>query len=72
MAYIHLLNLYEKIDLRIKRTNILIKKEDLTPEELKFLEGRVAVLNEFRQFLSQSLDRKLPKRIRKRLSVTNK
>jgi hypothetical protein len=67
MAYIYLLNLYEKIDLRLDEANDLMSQADMTENEKRFLAGRIDILSEFRQFTSDNLDRKLPKRIRKKL-----
>ena len=67
MAYIYLLNLYEKIDLRLDETRALLSDKNKAPYEIRFLKGREDILLEFRQFLSANLNAKLPKRIRKRL-----
>lgn len=67
MSYIYLLNLYEKIDLHLDETKALISKGDKTPHEIRFLEGRMEIISEFKHFLSKNLNRKLPKRIRNRL-----
>ncbi len=67
MAYIYLLKLYEKIDLHMDETKALMSEGKKTPHEIRFLEGRMEIISEFRQFLSTTLDRKLPKRIRNRL-----
>ena len=67
MAYIYLLNLYEKIDHRLNETKALISNKKNKPEEDGTLEGRMDVLSEFRQFLTDNMDQKLPKRIRKKM-----
>ncbi len=67
MAYIYLLKLYEKIDLHLNETKELISLADKTDNEKRFLQGKIDIISEFRQFTSDHLDRKLPKRIRKRL-----
>jgi len=67
MAYIYLLNLYETIDRRLEETKALISKEQKTGEDIRILEGRRDVLLEIKQFLFDTLNHKLPKRIRKRL-----
>ncbi len=67
MAYIYLLNLYEKIDHRLNETKALKPEEEKTLSEIRFLEGKLDVLSEFKQFLFDNLNQKLPKRIRKRL-----
>jgi DNA-binding transcriptional MerR regulator len=68
MAYIHLLNLYKKIDLHLNEIKALLTDEKQTPEQKWFLEGRKDVLLEFREFLTLNLDEKLPRRIRKQLT----
>ncbi|MBU1343614.1 MAG: hypothetical protein KKE44_19535 [Proteobacteria bacterium] len=67
MAYVYLLNLYEKLDLRLDETSVLISDKKKTVHEINCLEGRRDVLLEFKQFLSDNLNSRLPKRIRKRL-----
>ncbi len=69
MAYIYLLNLYETIQSRIDETNAVLINNENPPDEQRFLEGRVDLLMDFKEFLSANLDRKLPKRIRKQLST---
>ncbi len=68
MAYIYLLNLYDDVDDRIKETQLKITNTQEQPEKLHSLKGRVAILKEFKSFLSENLNSKLPKRIRKQLS----
>ncbi len=72
MAYIYLLNLYKTIDLRLNETKALILNKKNKTEEIRFHEGRLDILSEFRQFLTDNLDQKLPKRIRKQLSKPEK
>jgi hypothetical protein len=67
MAYIYLLNLYEKIDLHLNEAHGMTSQADITENDKRFHQGRVDILSEFRQFTSDQLDRKLPKRIRKKL-----
>ena len=67
MAYIYLLNLYEKIDFRLNETRAQISNKSNRPEDIGKLEGRIEILSEFRQFLTDTLDQKLPKRIRKKM-----
>jgi hypothetical protein len=37
------------------------------PEKIKFFQGRIQVLSEFKEFLMNNLNSKLPRRIRQRL-----
>jgi len=67
MAYIYLLNLYEIID---KRSNEAKRDEDNLlnePETAKFVKGRIQALSEFKEFLTDNLNSKLPRRIRQQL-----
>jgi len=68
MAYIYLLNLYDDVDDRIKETQIEISTNQENPKKLHSLKGRVDILKEFKSFLTENLNQKLPKRIRKKLS----
>ncbi len=68
MAYVYLLNLYQKIDLQLNEIKALLSDGKKARDEIRFLEGRNDVLLEFREFLTLNLDDKLPKRIRKQLS----
>ncbi len=70
MAYIYLLNLYEKIDLQLEETQDLISNGNMTEDKIKYHEGRADILREYKEFLSQNLDDKLPRRIRNRLVKT--
>ena len=37
------------------------------PEKIKFIQGRIQVLSEFKEFLNNNLNSKLPRKIRQRL-----
>ncbi len=67
MAYIYLLNLYEKIDERLSNAKQTIDSAPSESKKIRFLEGRIQVLSEFREFLTDNLNAKLPRKIRKRL-----
>ncbi len=71
MAYIYLLDLYKKIDHHLDEIMVLLTSEKQRPEQKRFLEGRKDVLLEFREFLRNNLEEKLPKRIRKQLEKFN-
>lgn len=67
MAYTYLLNLYEIIDKRIAEINNEIDTCVTDLDQKKYLEGKVAVLSELKEFLILNLNQKLPKRLRNRL-----
>lgn len=67
MAYIYLFNLYDKIDRHLNEAKQLLENQATKPDEQSYQEGRIAVLNEFRQYLSANMDDKLPKRMKKKL-----
>ncbi len=67
MAYIYLLNLYEKIDDRLSHAKQTIDADPNAKEKIMFLEGRIQVLSEFREFLTDNLNAKLPRKIRNQL-----
>ena len=65
MAYIYLLNLYKEIDERQRQIDLLISENSgITPYE----QGRKDILKEFRIYLTENMNSKLPKRIRRRLA----
>ena len=66
MAYIYLLNLHEIIDKKINDVKKDIANTSNTHWEIKFLEGRMQTLTELRIFLTNNLNSKLPRKIRKR------
>ena len=69
MAYTHLLDIYRLIDDRLAQD--IPKDAPCTGDAAcrdAFEKGRTDLLTDFRNFLSEHLDHKLPKRIRKRLS----
>jgi hypothetical protein len=66
MAYIYLLNLHEKIDKKLIEAKKNVDTASSEPEKIKFIQGRIQVLSEFKEFLNNNLNSKLPRRIRKR------
>ncbi len=67
MAYIYLLNLYDEIE---KRIDHLTEKPVADKKEASpFEAGQQDLLMEFKQYLSDNMNNKLPKRIRKKLST---
>jgi hypothetical protein len=67
MAYIYLLNLHEIIDKRLNEAKQGVDNVSNEPEKLRFLEGRIQALSEFKEFLIDNLNVKRPRRIRKQL-----
>lgn len=67
MAYIYLLNLHEKIDKKLIEAKKSVDTASNEPEKIKFIQGRIQVLSEFKEFLNNNLNSKLPRRIRQRL-----
>jgi len=67
MAYIYLLNLYEKIDNKLIEAKRDLENTSNEPENKSFLKGRIQVLSEFKEFLIKNLNSKLPRKIRQRL-----
>jgi len=67
MAYIYLLNLYEIIDEKLNEAKKCVDNTSNEPEKAKFLEGRIQALSEFKEFLINNLNAKLPRRIRQQL-----
>lgn len=65
MAYIYLLNLYDEIEKRQAASDT--KNIDGNTED-HFESGRQDLLREFKQYLADNMNAKLPKRIRTRLS----
>ncbi len=67
MAYIYLLNLYDEIE---KRIDLLTEKPaaDKKKEISPFEAGQQDLLMEFKRYLADNMNNKLPKRIRKKLS----
>ena len=65
MAYTYLLNLYDEIEKRVQQINSQPAEET---EKYMYKQGRLDILKEFKQYLTDNMNNKLPKRIRKRLS----
>ena len=65
MAYIYLLNLYEEIEKRVQQINSMSEDNN---EKIMYRQGRLDILKEFRLYLSDNMNDKLPKRVRKRLT----
>ncbi len=64
MAYIYLLDLHQLIDQRLAEAGHLVDNTTNNPGEIRFHQGRIAVLSDFKDFLTENLNPKLPRRIR--------
>lgn len=71
MAYIYLLDIYKLIDQRIEDANAALANVSGDPNEKKFQEGRIKALTDFKDYLTQNLNSRLPRRIRKDLELKN-
>ncbi len=67
MAYIYLLNLYDEIEKRIDHLSEQ-KADNSRTGTVQFEQGQKDLLIEFKQYLADNMNNKLPKRIRKRMS----
>ena len=67
MAYTYLLNLYEIIDEKLNKAKKCVDIVLNEPEKAKFQEGRIKAISEFKEFLTNNLNSKLPRRIRQKL-----
>ena len=65
MAYVYLLKLYEENEKRLQEIYLLSQQKT---ERSPYQQGRIDLLKEFRVYLSDNMNNKLPKRIRKRLA----
>ncbi|MCF6247512.1 MAG: hypothetical protein L3J69_09150 [Desulfobacula sp.] len=75
MAYIYLLNLYETIEERInqaKKPGHKSGTSKLQKADTQFHQGRIDLLNEFKSYLKDNMNEKLPKRLRKKMAAANK
>ena len=66
MSYVYLLDLHQLVDQRLA---VAVQSADDSankPGEIRFHQGRIAILTEFKDFLTENLNPKLPRRIRKR------
>ena len=67
MAYIYLLDMYERIDQRIEDATAALEKDSSDLSEKKYQEGRIKALTDFKGYLTTHFNPKLPRRIRERM-----
>lgn len=70
MAYVYLLDLHSYIDGRLTEIRDVPAEIDGDRKQAAFQEGRIDTLTRFKEFLTDNLDRKLPRAFRKRLEGT--
>ena len=64
MAYIYLLDIYKRIDQRIEDAKAAIESLSDDPLKKKFQEGRIKALSDFKNYLVENFNPRLPRRIR--------
>jgi len=64
MAYGYLLDLHKLIDQRLSEAGQSVENTENDPGEIRFHEGRIEILSVFKDFLTENLNPKLPRRIR--------
>ena len=69
MAYIYLLDIYKLIDRRIEDAQTTRKDRSGDLSEEKYQEGRIEALVDFKDYLIQNFNPKLPRRIREGLGI---
>jgi len=65
MSHTYLLDLHQFIDNRMAEARQSLGSSGNHPETIKFHEGRVKILSDFKMFLSENLDPKLPRAFRR-------
>ena len=71
MAYIYLLDIYKLIDQRIEDAKTILEQRSGDRNEKKYQEGRIKTLMNFKDYLIQNLNPKLPRRIREDFELKN-
>jgi hypothetical protein len=64
MSYTYLLELYKTLESRKKE--ITHESDTLEKMDTRYTEGRESVIEEFRAYLSQHYDKRLPRRLQKK------
>lgn len=71
MAYIYLFNLYDELE---KKSQMIRREQQACePDTQDYLyqQGRLDVLDQFKKYLADNMNDKLPKRLRKKLAAKN-
>ena len=64
MAYDYLLDLHQLIDQRLAEAGQSVENTENDPGEIRFHEGRIEILSDIKEFLTENLNPKLPRRIK--------
>lgn len=64
MAYVYLLDLHQLIDQRLAEAVQFVDNAANNPGEIRFHQGRIEILSDFKDFLTKNLNPKLPRRVR--------
>ena len=64
MAYVYLLDLHQLVDQRLAKADEIAENTTNNPGEIKFHQGRIAILLDLKKFLTEKLNPKLPRRFR--------
>lgn len=64
MAYVYLLDLHRLVDQRLAEAVQFVDNTTNNPGEIRFHQGRIAILSDFKDFLTEHLNPKLPRRMR--------
>ena len=68
MSYTYLLDLYALIEVRTRQAAATLDSDDCNEITGEFEQGRIEMLKQFRAFLAENYNCKLPRRIRKNYS----
>ena len=64
MAYTYLLDMHAYVDQRIKDAEDTLRQNGNDPLQRQFEEGRIELLQDYKAFLTENFNPKLPRRIR--------
>ena len=64
MSYNYLIDIYKLIDQRIEDARVALESHPGRRLEKKFQEGRIKALTDFKNYLIENLNPRLPRRIR--------
>jgi hypothetical protein len=64
MAYVYLLDLHQLIDQRLAEAVQSVDNTANNSHEIRFHQGRISILLDFKDFITETLNPKLPRRIR--------
>ena len=70
MSYVYLIDLYKFINQRLADAERLTDNSENDQGALKFREGQIDILSDFKEFLLDNLNPKLPKAIRRKLGTS--